>query len=177
MGRNLIGSPWEMQSGDVALYSRTDPISLMVRSKTWSRYSHVEMAFTERRVGSGLEMFTARLTEGVGFFPLDQSEVALVLRPVLKFDAKRALWWARTVVGQDYDVLGLAAFWFAELQGQRNRRQFCSEAVARCLRKGGADVFGGADCDAIAPAAFARNSLLQVVWRSDAEWDRWYRTH
>lgn len=174
----MIASPiLEAKPGDVWLYSRTDVVSRLIAMKTWSRYTHVEIAFVNRRKDSGLELFTSRITDGVEFYPPDLSGLALVLRSRRPFNQVAATTWANSVVGQPYDLLGLSAFWFAELQGKENGRQFCSEACARVLRRGWIDLFPGADCDAIAPSYYSHNPRIHVVWRSTDEWRRWHARH
>ena len=170
----MISSPVrDAEPGDVWLFSKTDVVSRLIRMKTWSRFMHAELVFVNRPKGSGVELFTSKLERGVDFYSPDTRGLALVLRSRRKFDQAAATPWAERVVGQPFDVLGMASFWFAELQGRDNGRMFCSEAVTRCLRHGGFDLFPGADCDSIAPSYFAHSPRLSVIWRSADEWHRW----
>lgn len=158
----------DAESGDVLLYTQPN---WLVSLKTWSRYTHVEMAFVHQT--RGMRTFTSRLKTGVAFYAPDLTDLALVLRPKVRLDEVGAMRFAVSAVGQPYDLVGLCAFWVAALQGADNGAMFCSECVARTLRKGGVDLFPGADCDAIPPSYFAHNPLLDVVWRSADEWRLW----
>lgn len=170
----LLTSPIaDAKSGDVWLYSRTDPISQAIAARTFSRFMHVEVAVVDRQPCSGLELFTARILTGTKFYPPDPTGLALVLRPTLPFDQAAAVEWANTVVGQPYDLLGLLAFMNSRFQGQEDNRLFCSEGCTRFLRRGGIDLFPEADADGISPGMFAHHPFLSVVWRSGDEWQRW----
>lgn len=171
---SLIASPLaDAQSGDVWLYHRTDPISLAISAKTFSRITHAEVALVDRVNGSGVELFSARILTGVRFYQPDLTDLALVLRPTLSFDAFAASEWAMRVVGQPYDLSGILAFFNTRFQGQTDNAMFCSEACTRLLRRGGIELFPGADADAISPGMLAHHPFLQVVWRSGDEWQRW----
>jgi uncharacterized protein YycO len=172
----VITSPIrDAQPGDVWLYARTDPGSRMIAMKTWSRFTHVEVAVAERHTLSGVELLASRIKGGVRFYQADLSGLALVLRSSRPFNQIAAMQWANTVVGQPYDFTGLMCFWFAELQGQNNKAQFCSELATRFLRRGGIDLFPGLDADGVAPSYFGSNPYLDVVWRSWDEQQRWHQ--
>lgn len=170
MARALGNPLTETEPGDVLLFNRDGIYNKLIRLKTWSRFTHSEVAI--RRAGQ-LCTFTSRNGEGVNFYRPDLNGLALVLRPERPIDQEAAIRWGQTVIGQPYDVVGLLAFWFARYQGLDNGAMFCSEACTRFLRQGGLDLFPGADADAIAPRDFSINPYLQVVWRSADEWARW----
>lgn len=168
---NLISNPLtDARPGDVFLFNRNGVYNKLIRFKTWSRFTHCEVAVV---VGGRVMTFTSRNGVGVNFYLPDFKGLALVLRPTCHFDQFAAIAWGQTVVGQPYDLTGLLAFWFAKYQGRDNGAQFCSEACTRYLRAGGAELFPAADADAIAPRDFSINPFLDVVWRSSDEWDRW----
>ena len=152
--------------GDVLLFNRNGTFNWLIRVKTWSRFSHVEVAV------DGSNVFASRNGEGVGLYSVDGKGMALVLRPrESSFNVDEALRWARfsNVVGQGYDWLGLLNFTYARLASRENGKMFCSEAATRFLRMGGLDPFPGADADTIAPRDFSICPLFAVVWRSEDE--------
>jgi len=151
--------------GDVLLFSRKGFFNLLIRGKTWSRFSHVEVAVGPARV------FASRNGDGVGFYKPDLSGLAMVLRPSMPVDVEKAIQWARdsNVVGQPYDWVGLLNFMNARRVGRENGRMFCSEAAVRFLRRGGFDPFPRADADTISPRDFHVCPWLDTVWMSPEE--------
>lgn len=173
---NEIASPWLARAGDVALFNRNGIYNKLIAVKTWSRFTHCEV-FVEQMNPDGvnLKTFTSRnglgKLSGVNVYEPDFNGLAMVLRldDRITFDQAKAWEWAKTTIGQKYDLVGLVAFFWAKRQGIDNGAMFCSEACARFLRKGGADVFRGADADTIAPRDFSVNALLRPVWLSQDE--------
>lgn len=174
MPTNLIASPLEARPGDVFLFNRNGVYNKLIRLKTWSRFTHCEVAVV---MAKRVMTFTSRNGVGVNFYLPDFKGLALVLRPTCAFNQIAAIEWGQTVVGQPYSYVGLLAFWFAKYQGANDKAQFCSEACTRYLRAGGAELFPAADADAIAPRDYSINPFLQVVWRSSDEWDRWLKAN
>jgi hypothetical protein len=170
MAAAAIASPLDAQAGDVLLFNRNGAYNKLIQLKTWSRFTHCEVAI--RTPADTLSTFTSRNGLGVDIYAPDVSGLALILRPTAALQQPNALAWARTVIGQPYDYVGLLAFWFAKYQGRENGAMFCSEACTRYLRAGGVDLFPGADADAIAPRDFSIIGL-DVIWRSADEWQRW----
>lgn len=172
---DLIASPLgEARPGDVLLFSRQESwYGRAIAIKTWSRFTHVEVAVVRDRLG--VFTYTSRNGEGVNLYAPELGGLALVLRPAVPFDQARALTWSRSTIGQGYDYVGLLAFFLARYQGRENGRMFCSEACTRYLRAGGADLFPAADADTIAPRDFSINPYLRVVWRSADEWARYHQ--
>jgi hypothetical protein len=158
----------ELKPGDVLLFNRSGTFNWIIRVKTWSRFSHVEVAVGPER------LFASRNGEGVNFYRLDARGLAVVLRPREPFDVRAAEHWARfsNVVGQGYDWAGLLNFTYARLASRENGRMFCSEAATRFLRMGGLDPFPGADADTIAPRDFSMCPLFVPVWKSADEHKR-----
>lgn len=170
----MIRSPiLDAQAGDVWLFSRQGFYNRIISLKTWSRFTHVESVVMQ---AGQVFTFTSRNGQGVNLYAPDLSGLALVLRLRVPFDQVPALRWAQTVLGQGYSYVGLLAFFWAKYQGLNDTRQFCSEAVTRYLRHGGADLFPRADADTIPPSYFAVSPFLDVVWRSEDEWRRYYDT-
>lgn len=172
----MLDSPIrDARPGDVWLTSGSGFVNDLIAFKTWSRFTHAEVVIVDRAKNSGLETFTSRLKDGVEFYRPTLDGLALVLRPSLPFDQRKATWWAyeSRSLGQPYALVGLLAFWYAAYQGRNDRAQFCSEACTRFLRAGGIDLWPGVDADTVPPSWFAASPLLTVVWRSEAEWRRW----
>lgn len=147
-----------LRAGDVLLYSGRGVFSTIIKIKTWSRYSHVEI------YDGGRTSLASRDGIGVGRYLLRVNGLALVLRPTCALNLEAGRAWFRTVDGQGYDWVGLMSFTWAEWQGRKNLKQFCSEFACRQLREFGCNPFGDADADAIAPSDFAKNSGFSVVW-------------
>lgn len=171
-------APEMMRAGDVLLYSGDGLFNRIIRLKTWSRYSHVE-------VYDGLGFALAsRNGIGVGRYPVRLEGLTAIYRPRPPIHMNTARAWFTTVDGQGYDWFGLLAFTSAKIQGRDNGKMFCSEFAARLLRhaiggmtehptarKGnarvlaalGLDPWNGYDADGIAPGEFAKSALLLEV--------------
>lgn len=170
-----------IRPGDTLLYSGTGFVDWVIRTKTWSRYSHCE--FYD---GGGYSL-ASRNGIGVARYPTrtDGLKAVYRLRESVPFDIDAARDWFETVDGQGYDWFGLLSFTAAKYQGKDNGKMFCSEIMARLYRMGigarlnhpdgpsgdrrllhvlGVDPFGGETADAIPPAAFARSPhFLEVT--------------
>jgi hypothetical protein len=148
--------------GDVLLFNRDGFYNRIIRIKTWSRVSHVEVVASG---GPSPMTVASRNGQGVGYYKLDSHGLYCVLRPRsdLVFNQSDAWKWFLTVNGQGYDWLGLLAFASAKFQGKENGKMFCSELACRYLRAGGIDPFRGADADAIAPSDFLKNSTFNQI--------------
>lgn len=150
--------PDDLLPGDVLLYSGTDVVSLLIRGKTWSRYSHCEL-YDGR--GSSL---AARIPLGVRKYPW-LGDMSAVLRPVsLNVNAARVYF--NRVNGAAYDYWGLMGFTDASLQGRANGQLFCSEFLVEALRAGGCDPFNGYPSDGIAPGELIKSPSLPVLWKA-----------
>lgn len=150
--------PPTLRPGDVLLYTGEGLFSIVIRVKTWSRYSHIEIYD-----GSNVSV-ASRDGIGVGRYPVRYGQLTMVLRPRAPFNLEQARAWFTTVDGQGYDWIGLTSFTIARWQGRQNDRQFCSEFATRYLRAGGIDPFNEYDADGIAPGEFPKSSTLAVIW-------------
>lgn len=161
----MTAASLDLQPGDVLLFNRRSFFNWLIRIKTWSPYTHVEV------VAGPHQFFAARNGQGVGIYAPDLQGLALVLRPSAAFDVVAATKWAYAdrVLGQGYDWLGLLNFTYARVVGQDNRKMFCSEAAVRFLRAGGVDPFPGQDADTLSPRDFTLCQNLSVVWRPEYE--------
>jgi hypothetical protein len=158
-----------LQTGDVLVYDRNSPVNWLIKAKTVSRHTHVEVVMdpAKRRV------FASRNGEGCGFYTLSEEGLALVLRPTGPFDVKKAMEWFvgsdPPIYSQGYDWIGLLNFTGWRWVNSRNNKMFCSELATRLLRKGGVPVFDGRDADFVSPGDFAKTSLFTAVYRSPKE--------
>jgi len=158
----------KLEPGDVLVFNRSGAFNWIIRVKTWSRFSHVEVAINDA------EVFASRNGDGVGVYRVQPDGLAMVLRPTVPFDVDAALKWARfsNVLGQGYDLLGLLNFTYARLASRENGKMFCSEAATRFLRQGGLDPFPRIDADTISPRDFTICPLFIPIWRSEDEMKR-----
>lgn len=147
-----------LQKGDILLYAGKGFAARVIQMKTWSRISHCEIY-----VGDNTS-FASRDGIGVGAYPLRTEGLAAVMRPREPLDLVAGSLWFQTVNGQKYDWLGLLAFASAKFQGRDNNRMFCSEFLARFIRRCGLNIFNGYDADGIAPGEFLKSDLLERVW-------------
>lgn len=152
-------NPSILQPGDVLLYRPSTLFGQIIKVKTWSRVSHVEIYIgKDQSVGS-------REKTGVRVYPLRIDDVGFVLRSkqILNQDAAM-LWFFAKANGQKYDYLGLLCFTLAVSQGSP-RKQFCSEFATRFLRNGGVDVVANHwDADKVAPGTFLMSPNMEIVW-------------
>jgi len=162
-----------LQPGDILLYSGQSVFSWIIRAKTWSHITHVEVAIPTPEAPSLVA--ASRNGVGCGLYLFNPKNLALVMRPVLgqhTFDATAALeWYTREKIGeQGYDWIGLLNFTYARAVDRDNGRMFCSEFAVRFTRKGGLDLFPEQDADTIAPRDLRLTTRLYPAWRSAAEW-------
>lgn len=168
----------QLEPGDVLLYSRGGVFGALIKVKTWSRFTHVEL-WDELKGDDLPDLFPvvgSRNGRGVNCYTPDWHGLALVLRPTSALSLQPARrWFWDHARGQGYDWLGLLNFAYARVVGQRNHKMFCSEFATRWLRRAGLPLFPYSDADTIAPRDFLLTGRLYPVWRSPAEWTRYTR--
>jgi hypothetical protein len=148
----------QLQPGDCLLYAPKGAYGWIIAIKTWHSVAHCE-----GYIGDG-ESVASRDGIGVGRFPLRESELQYVMRPVVPFQLAAAMArFDREWRGQGYDWLGLVRFaWRAPVARFRfNNKQFCSEFLTRWYREGQIDPFNGDDADAIAPSDFLKATVFR----------------
>ena len=132
-----------LRPGDHLLYSGKGIWSRLIKVKTWSRFSHIEIY-----IGNG-KAISAR-SEGVNYFNFDEKNLTCILRPESFIDIQKANAWFESVRGQKYDYWGLLRFF--TLGKQSLDKQFCSEVCLRYDRTGGFFPFSGMiDADLVSP--------------------------
>lgn len=135
-----------LRPGDVILYADKSLIGVVIRWKTWSDVSHVEVY-----LGDGYS--AAARARGVNTYPFDDRAIRLVLRPNVPFDIARMRAFHESCVGQKYDYWGLIRVFVLNKQGAQDRA-YCSEHAARMAKRdhGGPGMINArADCDEVSP--------------------------
>lgn len=174
----------QLRRGDLLLYGGGGIFNLVIQTKTWSHFSHVEV-FDGRGLDGVPYALASRNNIGVNRYLLRTDGLRLVLRPMLDLDFEAGARWFETEARfQPYDWWGLLAFTSAKWQGKENKKQFCSEFAARYLRRAigwmtihpearkgsarslaalGLDPWNGYDADGLAPGEMAKSALLYEV--------------
>ncbi len=149
-------TPDPLAPGDCLLYSGGGFFSRLIRIKTWSPISHVEVY-----IGGGLSV-ASRDGKGVNTYPLRLDGLVTVLRPARYVDMPAALAWHQHQVGQKYDWWGLMRFF--TIGKQSDTKQFCSEFATRFYRAGGFEPFTAEiDADLVSPGQFLYSPLFVRV--------------
>lgn len=115
-----------LKPGDILLYSSKSLLGWLIRTKTFSRFSHVEIY-----IGDGLTI-TAR-PAGVNTYDYTSKDLVVVLRPIAtEVYLGHSIAWFQSVRNQRYDWWGL--FRFFRLGKESLDKQFCSEVCTRFSR-------------------------------------------
>jgi len=163
---HAIPSLDQLIPGDLLLYDRGGIFGTAVKVKTWSNVSHIEVVTDFNTSISARE-------EGVNEFPIDLHGLRYVLRPQFRISMDEGLKWFRAVAaGQSYHYIGLLSFYLATWQGKTDNKMFCSESVARFLKKCGVSLLNKhKDADTYAPSQFLDSPLVDYVWVKYVEED------
>ena len=147
-----------IQPGDCLLYAGRSPWSWIIKVKTWSDVSHVEVALNPNYA------ITSREGSGVNLYPLTRTNLYAVLRPEAPIDFAAAMQWFGTVKGQPYGYW--QALRFFRLGKENRTKMMCSPCVARWYRAGGFHVFDeGFDASLVSPGMFLASPALTCIWR------------
>jgi len=153
----------DLQPGDCLVYRPTGFFGWAIATKTWHRWSHVEVVDVPGRTN-----VASRDGKGVECYPMRWEQVGMVLRPPSAFDFAKALAYWRSVRGQRYDFWGLMAF-FRTKAAATNGRQFCSEFATNFYRAGGCAIFHGERAECVPPYYFAvLADDFETVWHDEA---------
>lgn len=153
-----------IQPGDFLLYSGKGFFSWLIKVKTWSRFSHVEVY-----IGHG-QTIASRDGEGVDLYWLKLDKLAAILRPTEKLDVEAGLSWAKenAILGQKYDWWGLLRMF--TIGTQSTSKQFCSELATRFARACNFQPFNRKyDADLVSPGMFYSSPHFDVVWEDTDE--------
>lgn len=152
----------ELQFGDCLLYStKWDLIDIIIRIKTWSVASHVEVY-----VGNDFSV-ASRNGIGVNRYPLRKDGLVAVLRPKLPLNRDAGMeYFYKKACGQGYDFKGLLCFALAVHQGSPDK-QFCSEFETNFYRACQFEPFSSdVSADTIAPGTNLFSSEFTHIWKS-----------
>jgi uncharacterized protein YycO len=150
--------PSILRPGDSLLYRPSTLFGLIIKYKTWARFSHVEVYI-------GGDQSVGAREKGVRVWPLRLDHLGCVLRPYCPPNMESGLeWFYSKANGQGYDYLGLLCFTLAAKQGSPNK-QFCSELGTRFYRAGQLNIFAPHwDADRIAPGNFLMTPAFEIAW-------------
>ena len=149
-----------VRPGDALLYRGSGFIPWLIRVKTWSPVSHIEV------VVSPFETIAAR-ESGSAVYPISAEKLYEVWRPKLPIDVPDGMaWFMRSANGQKYDLWGL--FRFFTIGKQSTSKQFCSELATRFYRAAGLEPFTPeTDADLVSPGMFRTSSRLARIWERE----------
>ena len=151
-----------IQPGDCLLYSGHAIWSWIIKLKTWSDVSHVEVALNEHYT------LTSREGRGVNLYDFDWDDLHTILRPTGPIDFGAAMAWFATVRGQRYGYW--QALRFFRLGKEDVTRMMCSPFCTRWYRAGGFHPFAGQyDASLVSPGMFLSSCQFTTVWRADPE--------
>jgi hypothetical protein len=152
-----------LQPGDILLYQGRSLMSWLIRIKTFSPISHVEMVAFE-----GFS-YASRDGIGVGTFPFREDGLYAILRlavPLTDFELEALDRAQKAYDGLPYDWLGLFGFFGPSHGIDGQSKAFCSEHIARLFKLAGRPLFGVAyPSDKVSPGMFLACPLLDVVWQ------------
>jgi hypothetical protein len=151
--------PTPLMPGDLLLYRPSSLFGRLISIKSWSRYSHCEVAVSPGK------SFSAR-ADGVRYNPTRWDHLACVMRPdPARLDMTAGLkWFNEKAHGQAYDYYGILRFF--TIGKQSMDKQFCSEVATRFYRNAGfPDLFHAQDADLVPPGWFATMAPeFSLVW-------------
>lgn len=120
------------------LFSRRAlPVSLLIRTVTWSAWSHVEIMDGDDLIGA--EMLTGVSVTKLAHRLDISSRAAIVEFPCA--DPAAVIAAARGELGRGYDFLGLLGILSRQRDWQSRDSWFCSELVAWAFDAGGSPLF------------------------------------
>lgn len=158
-----------LQFGDVLLFAHAGFFSDIIRLKTWSKITHVEICLDPMS-----RNLASRNGQGINIYPWDGS-VFEIRRPVGKgwpkggLDKETALTWFNSVKGQPYGWYDLLEFCGIKLTGMG---MICSQFADVLLQKAGFDAFPARyAAGRIAPRDFDVSEALTDLWCADPEWN------
>lgn len=147
----------ELKPGDILLYGDASLLSRLIRFRTWSDVSHVEVYIEDGRS-------LASRSDGVKKYSLRIDGLRRVYRPKLNFNLVDGLEWFKTVDGTKYGWLDLFRFYGID---RPTEGLICSEFVDLFFRNCNLPLFNtnypeGAVC----PGDYEKISdlLVEEIW-------------
>lgn len=156
----------ELEPGDVLLYASRGFWAWVIRVKTWSPVSHVELVAREPGTGH-LVALASRDGQGVATYrPIRVEHLFAVLRPRDLINWTGVWAYHNRHAGDAYDWWGLLRF--VRVGKPSDAKAFCSEYVTRLLWAGGVYPFARKyDADLVSPGMFLSSPVLDEVWRRE----------
>ena len=154
-----------LQFGDVCLYSHKGFFDTLIRLKTWSRITHVEIYESE-----GFSL-ASRNNKGVNRYPFDPT-VFEVRRPKrMAFDRAAAWTWFKSVQGYPYGFKVLLDFYGFPIP-KTYTGIICSQFADLFLQHCGCDCFPERySAGKISPRDFDITPELTDLWCADEKWN------
>ena len=152
---------YQLQPGDILVFSRRTLYNLVIMLKTWSMATH-----TEVYIGDG-RTIASRNGKGCANYPLDLDGIYRVLRPVIPFDLKSGIAdFNSKYNGKPYGWLALFSFCLIDLH---DNGLFCSELTTLFMRGCGLDLFNRTiEANIVAPADmdYIHESVAKIVFQA-----------
>lgn len=146
--------------GDVLLYNSKGLYGRIIAIKTWHKITHVECY-----LGLGLSA-ASRNGQGVNIYALREHDLVKIWRPLVPFDAAKAMCYAAGRKGEPYGWMDLWAFVGFAHDG---KGVICSTFVAELQRNQGIDAFNGEPACQIAPFEWLLSSLGVIYEVKDGQ--------
>jgi uncharacterized protein YycO len=137
--------------GDVCLYRSSGFYGRVIALKTWHPIAHVECY-----VGNA-QSVASRNGIGTGLYPVRTQDLAIVCRPKVPIDIKKAMRWFGSRAHRPYGWLDLLQFVGLDIDAPGI---VCSPFVTEFLRAGGLDPFNGEPAAQIAPFEFEISNVF-----------------
>lgn len=152
----------ELQPGDILLYGECTLLSWLIRFRTWSDVSHVEI-YCGQMLGQDFSL--ASRNEGVNKYPLRTDGLRYVYRPRVGFSFAKAMEWFQRVRGTKYGTLDLFRFYGVNIP---TKGLICSQFADLFFQNADLELFNiNYPAGAVCPGDFCKVSseLLDEVWR------------
>jgi hypothetical protein len=154
-----------LQPGDIPLYGSKGFAAVAIKIRTNDDTSHAEV-YLGNGQSAGSRGPSHDGPGGVQTYPLRLSDMNYILRPIIPVDLGKLRAFHESCIGQKYALLDLLKVHLFRKDGD-DTKAVCSEHVARCFKKAGADLFERSyDCDYVTPAML-KSSANVVLYRVD----------
>lgn len=146
-----------LRPGDALLYRHGGFVPWLIRTKTWSPVSHIEVYAGDK------ESYAAR-NDGVKRYPFDTCGCYMIRRPKWDYDqAKADAFFEAVLNGQRYDTFGLLRFF--RLKKESTNKQQCGEMSVRLYRASNGMPFDPVyPADLVSPGMFLSSPLFEDLW-------------
>ena len=154
-----MNAPCEIKPGDCMLFAGSSPFSWVIKVKTFSPVSHVEVALNENYA------LACRDGHGTDLYPIRLRGLYAVRRPTTPIDWGAAMAWFGTVKGQPYSYWQAMRFFRLKWCKENVTKTMCSPFATRLYRNGGFHPFAGKyDASLVSPGMFLSAAPFEDVW-------------